>query len=115
MTSGTVFFPMPNSPSMSCAHGALILPSPPGRVFTAYPMTLLHTHSTPPVNFVCLSIAPITASLGIPTGTALTTLLGPALTHYRCHRVYIVSTRTERITLTLAQFPLPYFVRNSTF
>jgi hypothetical protein len=35
--------------------------------------------------------------------------LGPALTHYRCHRVYIVSTSTERITLTLAHFPLPYF------
>ncbi len=34
--------------------------------------------------------------------------LGPALTHYRCHRVYIVSTRSERITLTLAHFPLPY-------
>jgi hypothetical protein len=35
--------------------------------------------------------------------------LGPALTHYRCHRVYVVSTRTERITLTFAHFPLPYF------
>jgi hypothetical protein len=35
--------------------------------------------------------------------------LGPALTRYRCHRVYIVSTRTERITLTLAHFPLPFF------
>ena len=35
--------------------------------------------------------------------------LGPALTHYRCHRVYIVSTRSERTTLTLAHFPLPCF------
>ncbi len=35
--------------------------------------------------------------------------LGPALTHYRCHRVYVVSTRLERITLTLAHFTLPFF------
>ncbi len=35
--------------------------------------------------------------------------LGPALTHYRCHRVYIVSTRTKRITLYLAHFPLTFF------
>jgi hypothetical protein len=34
--------------------------------------------------------------------------LGPALTHYRCQRVYVVS-RYERITLTLAHFPLPLF------
>ncbi len=26
--------------------------------------------------------------------------LGPALTHYRCQRVYVVSSRSERITLT---------------
>jgi hypothetical protein len=32
-----------------------------------------------------------------------------ALTHYRCHRVYVVSSRTARITLTLAHFPLPFF------
>ncbi len=44
---------------------------------------------------------------GSPRGRAY--YLGPALTHFRCHRVYIVSTRTERITLTLAHFPLPYF------
>ena len=36
-------------------------------------------------------------------------ILGPALTHYRCHRVYVVSSRSERITLTLAHFPLPLF------
>jgi hypothetical protein len=35
--------------------------------------------------------------------------LGPALTHYRYHRVYVVFTRLERITLTLAHFPLPFF------
>ncbi len=36
--------------------------------------------------------------------------LGPALTHYRCQRVYGVTTRSERITLTLAHFPLPLLV-----
>jgi hypothetical protein len=35
--------------------------------------------------------------------------LGPALTHYRCQRVYVVSYRSERITLTLTHFPLPLF------
>jgi hypothetical protein len=35
--------------------------------------------------------------------------LGPALTHYRFQRVYVVSSRSERITLTLAHFPLPLF------
>jgi hypothetical protein len=35
--------------------------------------------------------------------------LGPALTHYRCQLVYVVSSRFERITLTLAHFPLPLF------
>ncbi len=35
--------------------------------------------------------------------------LSPALTHYRCQRVYVVSSRSERITLTLAHFPLPLF------
>jgi hypothetical protein len=35
--------------------------------------------------------------------------LGPALTHYHCQRVYVVSSRSERITLTLAHFPLPLF------
>jgi hypothetical protein len=35
--------------------------------------------------------------------------LGPALTHYRCQRVYVVSSRSERITLTLAHFPRPLF------
>jgi hypothetical protein len=35
--------------------------------------------------------------------------LDPALTHYRLQRVYVVSSRSERITLTLAHFPLPLF------
>jgi hypothetical protein len=35
--------------------------------------------------------------------------LGPALTHYRCQRVYVVSSRSERIALTRAHFPLPLF------
>jgi hypothetical protein len=39
--------------------------------------------------------------------------LGPALTHYRYQRVYVVSSRSERITLALAHFPLPYFTSPS--
>ena len=38
-------------------------------------MTLPPTHFTPPANYVCLSTVPTTASLGIPTGTALTLAL----------------------------------------
>ncbi len=37
--------------------------------------------------------------------------LGPALTHYCCQRVYVVSSRSERITLTLW---LPWRVLAST-
>jgi hypothetical protein len=35
--------------------------------------------------------------------------LGPALDHYRCHHVYVVSTRRPRISNTLHHFPLPLF------
>jgi hypothetical protein len=47
------------------------------------------------------------ATLG-PLGDRAYTL-GPALTHNRCQRVYVVFSRSERITLTLAHFPLPLF------
>ncbi len=49
-----------------------------------------------------------TATLEPLTGIVAFTL-GPSLTHYRCQRVYVVSSRSERITLTLAHFPLPLF------
>jgi hypothetical protein len=35
--------------------------------------------------------------------------LGPALDHYRSHRVYIVKTGSYRVTDTLAHFPVPLF------
>ena len=35
--------------------------------------------------------------------------LGPALSHYRCHHVYVVRTGSDRITDTLAHFPIPLF------
>jgi hypothetical protein len=109
MTFGTASFPMLNLSSMSCVPDAPIRPSLPGRAFTTSLTTSPPIHFIPPANSAYLSTVPTTASLGISTGTALTTLFDPALTHYRCHRVYIVFTRSERITLTHAHFPLPYF------
>ena len=35
--------------------------------------------------------------------------LGPALDHYRSHRVYVVKTGSTRVTDTLAHFPIPLF------
>ena len=35
--------------------------------------------------------------------------LGPALDHYRSHRVYVVKTGSNRVTDTLAHFPIPLF------
>ena len=34
--------------------------------------------------------------------------LGPALEHYRCHRIWIPTSRTTRITDTVAWYPTPY-------
>lgn len=34
--------------------------------------------------------------------------MGPALHHYRCWRIYISATKAERITDTVAWFPVPY-------
>jgi hypothetical protein len=73
----------------------------------------LHLHSnhttSPPTLFTPLANSALpsqtltTATLGPLTGIAPFFTLGPALTHYCCQRVYIVSSRSERITLTLAQ------------
>ncbi len=62
----------------------------------------------PPANFVFLLTTP-DHRLSWDHHRDRAYYLGPALTHYRCHRVYVVSTRTERIILTLAHFPLPLF------
>jgi hypothetical protein len=109
MTFGTASFPMLNLPSMYCVLGAPIRPSLPGRAFTTSLTTSPPTHFIPPANYAYPSTVRPDHRLSWDPHGDRTYYLGPALTHYRCHRVYIVSTRCERITLTLAHFPLPYF------
>ncbi len=108
-TSGTVSSPLPRSPSTSCVPGALIPLSLPGLDCTISHTTSPPTPFNPPANSVLPFPVPTTATLGPLTRIALSLTLGPALTHYRCQRVYVVSSRSERITLTLAHFPLPLF------
>ncbi len=98
-----------NLPSTSCARGAPILPSLPDRAsFTTFPWTSPPTHFTPPGQLFLSFNGPDQRLSWDPHGDRAY-YLGSALTHYRCHRVYVVSTRTERITLTLAHFLLPFF------
>jgi hypothetical protein len=66
-------------------------------------------HPIHPPGQLCLAFSdPDHRDTWAPHGDRAFTL-GPALTHYRCQRVYVVSSRSERITLTLAHFPLPLF------
>ena len=99
---------MPKSPSTSCVPGALIPHSLPGLAYTVSHTTSPPTPFTPPGQ-LCLAFSrPDHRDTWAPHGDRAFTL-GPALTHYRCQRVYVVSSRSERITLTLAHFPLPLF------
>jgi hypothetical protein len=85
-TSGTAFVPTPKSPSTFFVFIALILSSLPGRLHR------LQFHTTsPPTHFIPASPSPvpITTFRGTLTGTAQSFILGPALTHYRCHRTYL--------------------------
>ncbi len=66
-------------------------------------------HPIHPPGQLCLAFSdPDHRDTWVPHGDRAFTL-GPTLTHYRCQRVYVVSSRSERITLTLAHFPLPLF------
>jgi hypothetical protein len=66
-------------------------------------------HPIHPPGQLCLTFSdPDHRDTWAPHGDRAFTL-GPALIHYRCQRVYVVSSRSERITLTLAHFPLPLF------
>lgn len=40
--------------------------------------------------------------------------MGPALQHYRCYRIYIPQSTSERITDSVAWFPTPHYVPGST-
>ncbi len=83
---------------MSCALGAPISHSLPGR---AHP---LHSPGQ-----LCLSFIGPDHRISLDPHGDSAYYLGPSLTHYRCHRVYIVCTHSERITLTLAHSPFPFF------
>jgi hypothetical protein len=66
-------------------------------------------HPIHPPGQLCLAFSdPDNRETWAPHGDRAFTL-GPALTHYRCQRVYVVSPRSERIAFTLAHFPLPLF------
>jgi hypothetical protein len=73
---------------------------------------LTHDFSAHPIHLpgqLCLAFSgPEHRDTWAPHGDRAFTL-GPALTHYCCQRVYVVAIRSERITLTLAHFPLPLF------
>ena len=107
-TSGTVSSPLPKSLSTSCVPGALIPLSLPGLAYTVFHTTSPSTPIHPPGQLCLAFSSPDHRDTWAPHGDRAFTL-GPALTHYRCQRVYIVSSCSERITLTLAHFPLPLF------
>jgi hypothetical protein len=87
-----------------------IPPSLPGLASTASLTTSPPTPFTPLANSALPSPTLTTATLGPLTGVAPLLLAQPLpTTGYRCQRVYVVSSRSERITLTLAHFPLPLF------
>jgi hypothetical protein len=65
----------------------------------------LHRLPSSPPGQLCLAFSiPDHRNTVAPHGGRAFTL-GPALTHYRCQRVYVVATHSERITLIPIFFP----------
>jgi hypothetical protein len=64
-------------------------------------------HPIHPPGQLCLALSdPDHRDTWAPHGDRAFTL-GPALTHYRCQRVYVVSSRSERVTAPSPYFTLP--------
>ena len=84
-------------PSISAHHGLYGLPFD----FDAHP---IH-----PVGQLCYTLDPASVRPSWSSHSSRSFYIGPAVTHYRCHHMYICTTSSMRVSDTISLFPSPLF------